>query len=167
MNEPSEIITKPELLSRIHTERNRLEEMIASLTPAQMLVPGVDGEWTVKDVLAHISAWERWMIRWTNNLLQDEKPETPELWDVERMNEEIYARVKNIPFAEVLEEFSLSYRDSLTLIENLSEDQLQAIYLDTWPLGPLWERIIDNTASHYSDHCRDIQKWLETLRKET
>jgi hypothetical protein len=166
MNDQIEKMTRHELLNQIRIEHGRLEEMLARLTHAQMLLPGVDGDWSVKDVLAHISTWERWMIRWTNSLLRGKKPVTPEPWDVEQMNAGTYARVKKIPLAEVLEEFRKSYWDSLALAESLREEQLQTVYAETWPMGPLWTGVAANTNWHYKEHCTDIQKWLETQKQE-
>jgi hypothetical protein len=166
MNDQTKKMTKFELLNQIRNERGYLEKTLARLTLAQMLIPGVDGRWSVKDALAHISTWERWMIRWTNSLLQGKKPETPEAWNVDQMNEETYKRVKEIPLAEVLEEFRLSYWDSLALVESLSEEQLQTIYNETWPMGPLWTGIAANMNWHYRDHRTDIQKWLKNWKKE-
>ena len=166
MNDQTEIITKDELLNQIHIERGRLEETLARLTHAQMLLPGVDGEWSVKDALAHISAWERRMISWVGSHLRNEEPEVPLPWDVERMNSETYSQVKDKPLSEVLEEFRLSYWDSLALAESMSEEQLQTIYADTWPMGPLWTGFAANMNWHYKEHCADIQKWLETQKKE-
>ena len=166
MNEQISKITKRELLEQIRIERGLLEGTLARLTHAQMLLPGVDGNWNVKDALAHISTWERWMIRWTNSLLQGKKPDTPEPWDVERMNAGTYARVKELPLAEVLEEFRQSYWDSWALAESLNEEQLQTIYPDTWPMGPLWTGVAANTNWHFKEHRTDIQNWLETQNKE-
>jgi hypothetical protein len=166
MNEQNSKITKQELLEQIRVERGLLEGTLARLTHAQMLLPGVDGKWSVKDALAHISTWERWMILWTNSLLKSEKPETPEPWDIEQMNARTYIRVKEIPLAEVLEEFRQSFWDSLELFETLSEEQLQTVYSDSWPMGPFWTGIAANTNWHYKEHRADIQKWLETQKKE-
>lgn len=166
MNDKIEKLTKHELLDQIRSEHGLLEETLARLTHAQMLLPGVDGEWSVKDALAHISTWERWMILWTNSLLRGDKPETSEPWDVERMNADTYARVKEIPLADVLEEFRLSYWDSVTLAEGLNEKQLQTNYTDTWPMGPLWTGIAANTNWHYKQHRTDIQQWLKKKKQD-
>ncbi len=161
MSEQVERITKPELLAQIRVERKRLEGVIAALTPDQMLQPGASGEWTVKDVLAHISSWERRMLSWTGSRLRGEAPEVPLPWDVERMNAKTYAQVKDKPLADVLEEFRQSYRASLALVESLSEGQLQTTYTDTWPMGPLWEGVAANMNWHYREHREAIQAWLE------
>lgn len=164
MSERSEQINKPELLERIRTERARLEGILARMTVEQMLLPGASGEWTVKDVLAHISAWEGWMVRWTDMHLRGEAPDVPLPWDVERMNAGTFALAKDKPLAEVLEEFRQSYQDALALAESLSKDQLQTEYTDTWPMGPLWTGVAANTFWHYKQHRESIEAWLRQSR---
>ncbi|MCJ7584345.1 MAG: ClbS/DfsB family four-helix bundle protein [Anaerolineales bacterium] len=161
MSERIENITKSKLLIAIRAERKALEEVLAALTYDQMLQPGASGEWTVKDALAHISAWERRMLSWIGSHLRGEAPDVPLPWDVERMNAETYAQVKDRPLAEVLEEFRRSYREALTLAESLSEEQLQTAYTDTWPMGPLWLGVAANTDWHYKEHRKDIEAWLK------
>lgn len=161
MSERIENITKSKLLIAIRAERKALEEVLAALTHDQMLQPSASGEWTVKDALAHISAWERRMLSWIGSHLRGEAPDVPLPWDVERMNAETYAQVKDRPLAEVLEEFRRSYREALTLAESLSEEQLQTAYTDTWPMGPLWLGVAANTDWHYKEHRKDIEAWLK------
>lgn len=160
MSEPIEYDGKNKLLASIRAERDLLEETLARLTPEQMLQPGASGGWTVKDVLAHISAWERRMIHWTGSHLRGELPDVPLPWDVERMNAETHARFKDKPLAEVMEEFHVSYRDSLALAESLNEEQLQTEYTDTWPMAPLWLGVAANTHWHYKEHRESIEAWL-------
>lgn len=160
MNAKIEHLTKPELLQRIRDEQRALEETLARLTHAQMLQPGASGEWTVKDVLAHISAWKRRMISWTGSHLRGEPPDVPLPWDVERMNAETHAKFKDKPLADVMEEFHVSYRESLALVHTLSEEQLRIEYTDTWPMGPLWLGVAANTHWHYKEHREDIEVWL-------
>ncbi len=166
MDAETEEMTKSRLLGLIREERGLLEMTLARLTHSQMFLAGVDGEWCVKDVLAHISAWERMMIDWTGSHLQGEKPDTPEPWDIDHINAGIYARIREKPLAEVLEEFRGSYWDSLALVESMTEEQLHKVYDDTWPMGPLWTGIAANMNWHYRDHRQDIQKWLAGRKKE-
>lgn len=165
MNDENEFLSKPELLRRIREERRALEKILARLTHPQMLLPGVDGEWSVKDVLAHLSAWERRMLTWTASLLRGHSPDAPEPQDVERINAEIQAEVRDKSLAEVLEEFRESYRAVLALVEGLTEAQLQTEYRDAWPRGPLWLGVAANTSDHYQQHRQDIEQWLANIPK--
>jgi hypothetical protein len=166
MNNQIEHLSKNELLDQIRVEHKYLEETLARLTREQMLLPGVDGDWSVKDAVAHIAAWEQRMIGWVGSHIYGEEPAVPLPWDVDRMNAETFELVKDKPLDEVLKDFRQSYRDSLTLAESLSEEQLQTIYTDTWPMGPLWTGIAANMNCHYKEHRKDIQKWRKTLEKE-
>ena len=50
---------KPQLLESIRDTRAGLEKKYAKLTPEQMVWPGSMGDWSVKDILAHLVDWER------------------------------------------------------------------------------------------------------------
>ena len=50
--------TRDELINDILVERRRLEKNLSKLSGTDMLQQGVVGEWSIKDILAHIVAWE-------------------------------------------------------------------------------------------------------------
>jgi hypothetical protein len=54
---------KEELLIDIHKEWAKLENFLASLTPEQMTQPGAIGDWSPKDVLAHLAGWQQMCIQ--------------------------------------------------------------------------------------------------------
>ncbi len=51
-------MTKDELIKKIETEWDNLQAALDGLTEEQMHQPGVVGEWSIKDILAHITAWQ-------------------------------------------------------------------------------------------------------------
>ena len=52
-------VNKTQLLEWIAASRAELDAVIAPFTDAQMTVPGAEGELSVRDLLAHVSWWER------------------------------------------------------------------------------------------------------------
>jgi hypothetical protein len=52
-------LTKEKIIERIHTERRRLEKNLAVLSDDDMVESGVIGEWSVKDIMAHLFDWEQ------------------------------------------------------------------------------------------------------------
>ena len=160
MSDQTESMSKSELLDQIRTERALLEAVLEGISPQKMLLPGVDGEWSLKDVLAHLSVWERRMVRWIGMHLHGQPPDVPLPWDVERMNAETYTQVKDWSLVQVMEEYRRSYRAALALAESLDEEQLQTTFPDIWPMGPLWLGVAANTSWHYKEHREDIEKWL-------
>jgi len=156
-----ESLSKAELLAQIREERQQLDALLAGLGPEQFLEPGACGEWSIKDILAHISAWEQRMIRWTEMHRKGQLPDVPLPWDVDRMNAETYARLKDKPLRAVQKEFHQSYRAALDLVNRLSEAELKTVYEKTWPMGPLWSGVAENTAWHYREHREGLQEWLQ------
>ena len=51
-----------DLLAAMERERAKLDALLEGLTPARMVEPGVVGEWSVKDVMAHLRI-ARWLRR--------------------------------------------------------------------------------------------------------
>ena len=66
--------TKAQILTESEKEHIALEKFLAALAPEQMTEPGMLGEWSVKDVLAHLYEWEQMVLGW---LITTERGETP------------------------------------------------------------------------------------------
>ena len=66
----NEEMTKGQLLDKIHQERERFEETIVKLTKDQMMEPGLEDGWSVKDILGHISVWENRIHGVTERILE-------------------------------------------------------------------------------------------------
>src|SRR5438132_13533792 len=50
---------KQRLLRRLDTAWAALKESYAGLSDPRLTEPGVTGDWSVKDILAHVTTWER------------------------------------------------------------------------------------------------------------
>ena len=56
MDQPT---TKAALLERVRRERADWERLLAEVGEARMEEPGPMGQWTFKDLQAHLTAWQR------------------------------------------------------------------------------------------------------------
>lgn len=154
-----QVTSKAELLAAIREERAALEESVEALDEGQMLDPVFEGGWSVKDTLAHITAWEQLMIGWVEKSLRGEVPERPVTGDdwVDRLNARLYEENRDKPLDEVQEAFAASYQDALALVERLEEDDLFDPERFPWRDGsPLWQMVAANTNWHYKDHREAI-----------
>jgi hypothetical protein len=157
MRHPIEKLGKSELMALIRAERDELEGTLAGLSDAQMLQPGVEGEWSVKDILAHISTWERRMVRWVGDTVREEVPVMPGpgmTWaDLDKLNQQTYLANRDRPLAEVKEGFRLSFLAVLRTIEAVPETDLLEPGRFAWREGePLWKMVAANTYWHYKMH---------------
>ncbi len=163
MNE--EQMTKAKLLELIQTERQALEAVLAKLDEQQMIAPLLEADWSVKDTLAHIVAWEQHMAQWTKASVQEEPTDPPpyDLPDEElnAINTRIFAENKDRPLADVQKEFAASYQEALKLVQALTEEDLLDPQRFVWREGhPLWELVGANTFWHYAEHREAIEKLL-------
>jgi hypothetical protein len=155
---------KDQLLIDIQTQHRRLEKTLASLSEEAMLQPGAVGSWSVKDVLAHLTAWEQLFLDWYNcGLKGDELVISPVGMSraaMDALNQQIYANNQARPLDGILAEFHASYQQILTLIETIPEADMFTPGRFAWT-GKLTlaDYIAGNTCSHYAWANSKIRKW--------
>ena len=120
--------SKAQILKRLQTERRRLEQNLAGLSPDDMLRPGVVGEWSVKDVLAHLADWEARMPVWIEAARRGGPVETPEpglTWkQLAIVNRRIHEAHRDRPLEEVLDYFRSAHRRFMAMVEAMPEDEM-------------------------------------------
>ncbi len=97
------------VIKRVRDQRRRLEANLAQISPADMLIPGVCGDWTVKDIIAHIMEWEAMFFPWYEASLRGETPEIPGpglTWkDLRVVNQRIYQKHCERSLEDILADF--------------------------------------------------------------
>jgi hypothetical protein len=160
---------KHELRDVTRSSRAALEEQIQNLNDEQMLEPGVVDGWTMKDVLAHISAWERMFIGWIEALMRGETPDRPEFFTDEwtdKVNARVYAENRGRALSDIRAESQASYAAILALIDRLSEAELFDPQHFAWAKGremAPWLRA--NADEHYDEHREQIIAWRANLKE--
>ena len=149
--------TKAQILKLIETEHDALQAVLKPLSESQLVQPGAEQSSSVKDILAHITDWERWMVQWIDETLQGQVPERPApgmTWDdLDRLNQQTYLANKNRLLADIQADFAASYKESLQTVIALSETDLFNPQCFAWREGdPLWHMVEANTWAHYREH---------------
>lgn len=158
-------IDKESILSRIQKERRRLEKNLASLSDQQMVEPGVIGEWSVKDILAHLVDWEQRFLGWYQAGLRGEIPHTsaPGLnWgELDKLNQLIYEQNKDRPLSSVLADFASSYVQVVETVKSIPAEDILPVGRFAWTgNGNLAGYILANTANHYRWAKTQIRRWI-------
>jgi len=158
--------TKTELLSESRKEHQALDEILASLSMDEMLQNGVAGEWTVKDLLAHLYEWEQMVLMWLAAGERGEKPAVPAegyKWSqLPALNEVIRQKHLARPLKEVRAMYGASYRQIMEKIETLSEEELFTPGLYPWMnKNTLAAYFTSCTSSHYRWAREEIRKGLK------
>lgn len=143
-------MTKVELLGLIHSGLADFESTLASFNDAQMVEAKVSDDWTVKDILAHITAWERWLLHRLSGAMKTQPVSYSEA-DVNRINAEFHAASRTRSLADVQADFRRVHQEVLTAVE------AQPAVVEGLPL----ELIANNTYGHYAEHLPSMRAWLD------
>jgi uncharacterized protein (TIGR03083 family) len=160
--------TKALLLSESGKERTALDAYLAELSPEQMLQAGIVGEWTVKDVLAHLYEWEQMVLGW---LAAGQRGETPYVpaegynWgQLPALNEEIRRKHQVRSLEEVLALYRESYREITEAMQGLPEETLFTRGLYPWMnKNALAAYFTSATGSHYRWARKELRKGFRAL----
>jgi hypothetical protein len=160
--------TKTELIDQIRRERAAWEALLADVGEARMSRPGVAGDWTLKDVAAHLTAWRQRAVVRLQAAQRGERP-APAPWiaevdssDDDPINDWIYRAHRDRPLAEVLRDSRESLEQLEAAVQALSEQDLTDPQRFPWMEGvALGETISGNSMDHfYDDHEPAIRAWL-------
>ncbi|MCS7038393.1 MAG: selenium cofactor biosynthesis protein YqeC, partial [Anaerolineae bacterium] len=156
------MMTATELVNTVRQARAKLEGVLARIPPEQWDQPLLSNDWSVNDVLSHITAWEERLLAWWDTALVGAVPEEPARgWTEETItaaNEAIYRAHRGKPTAEVLTAFRRSYERLLDMLETAPMEALLEPGYWPWARGYAFaDFVLANTADHYRDHLADLQ----------
>lgn len=159
--------SKPELEKAAQDNFESLMELVNSIDEKDLEKNGVNGEWSVKDILAHLHAWHLMMISWYKEGQKGDKPAIPAegyTWkDTPALNEKIYNEHKATKLEEVISKFKKSHRDNMKIIKSHSDKELFTKRLLPWTgTTSLGAYLISATSSHYDWAEKLIKKWLKS-----
>src|SRR3954463_1532645 len=107
---------REQVIAGIEAVRQRWRALVADVGPNRLEQPGAMGDWTFKDVAAHLTAWRRRTVARLEAAARGE-PEPPAPWSAELpgdaeddpINDWIHERTKDRPAAELLAEADAVY----------------------------------------------------------
>lgn len=161
--------TKAELLDQARARYDALNKELADLSDDDLVVPGIIGDWSIKDVLAHLLAWQQMALSWYRTGKAGGTPVTPSekyTWrEIPALNQDIYETHRDRPLSTIQSEFAASHQETLDLIETMTEDELFAKKVYAWTKSTtLGSYLTSATGSHYDWARKEIRKGLKAKR---
>lgn len=156
---------KKTLIEAVRNSRVAWDVLLAQVGEERMTTPGVTGNWSVKDVVAHLTAWERRPVAWLTAVRQSATPE-PAPWppnlSEEQTNAWIYEANRGRSLREILDESRRTHEELMKLLQMATEEELSDSRRFSWLKGnPLAESLPGNTYAHYQEHSEMIRNWLK------
>lgn len=169
-----DVMTKHDLLSRMDQERGAWENLLAAVGEARMTEPGVAGQWSVKDIVAHVGYWECWLLANVTEAATgreattrdrygvDTLPPGAETWTEDEFNNWTYLQFLQRPLPVVVMGEQQTYHRLYTMLRGMREDDLFTPGRFKWTRGrPVWEYVASETYQHLAHHSQSICAWLE------
>jgi hypothetical protein len=164
MNTPQ---TMAEIITRIECAMQRVVQAITPLSPTQMLEPRLPNGQSVKDVLAHLTWWDQWLLFTLPAEQNTPHPSvTPPLIDqipsrdhwADEMNAKVYAYNQSRELSVIQAEFTATCKQLQQRVSQLSIDDLYnpdgIAALIGQPVAPL----ILGIYEHYEEHAHDLEQ---------
>jgi hypothetical protein len=157
--------SKATVIKRLHAERRRLEANLARLSREDILRSNTMGEWSFKDVLAHLAHWEAFLPDWIAASRRGGSVEIPApglTWkDLNILNQRIYEEHCDQSLEDVLEYFRATHTRFMALAESLTDaEMLTPDYYAFTGGGSLYDWL-NAYAAHDLWGKRKIRQWLK------
>ncbi len=158
-------MNKRELIDNIHAERERLNAVLARVPADRMSEPGVAGEWSVKDLLAHLAVWQSRAVTLLFQAERGIKLQLPQSnsSDWADVNAFDYDEQKDRPLDRVMADYAGVHSQLIKRLEAWQDEQ--ALFdKGRFPAlkgNALAEHIWADSGEHDAEHRIQIEAWLK------
>ena len=152
---------KGELIRRIESARRGWDELLAGVGDDLALQPGAEGELSAKDLVNHVTWYEREVVR----MLRSRAMDGSGLWALgpAERNAAIHEQARDVPLEDVRAESARVFEELIEQLRLLPDEAYSdASMFANMPRDWVpWELIAGNTIWHYPDHMGAIRRLLE------
>jgi hypothetical protein len=162
---------KEHILAALEEQFESWDELLASLPEDEITAPRFDLGWSVKDVIAHLWAWQQISIARMEGALYNRQPRLP-AWIVEsvdnweensdRVNALIFDRQHQKPWAEIQPNWKVGFLHFIQLASAMPETDLLDGDKYPWLKGYSLASILIASYDHHQEH---LEKLIHRLQE--
>lgn len=147
------------LLQKLEIAWSDFRESYAGLSESEVLKPGVTGQWSVKDIVAHVTTWEEETLKHLPGILRGEKCPRYSLryGGIDAFNALMTENKKRFSFSQVLSQQDATHRKVIRFIEGVPKEFLDG-------KTRFRHHLRMDTYSHYPKHAAAIRWWRRTFQ---
>lgn len=151
------------LAGQLQDARERLMQSFAGLSDEQMQEPGVHGDWSVRDILAHVAAWDRATTAAYRAMIAGERPPFLDLDEegMEAFNQEHHQATLGASVDEVVSELLAAREEMLELLRGIDNRVLFAPAPGDTNAEMSIAACINVTISIDEENAEMIEEWRE------
>src|SRR5947199_9644519 len=149
---------KQQLLKQLEKAWTSINESYAGLTDSKMTEPGVMGNWSVKDILAHVTTWEEEALKYLPLIITGGRlPRYIQYGGIDAFNAQMTEQKRDLALSDVLRQLDETHLRLIDYIRSVPEEHYTR---ET----RFRHRLRLDTYSHYPLHARAIREWREQSR---
>ena len=154
------IMDAEEIFDQLDKTRERLLAIIEPLPDESLAVPGAMDDWSILDLLAHLTVWESELVTALMQIDRGNKPARllEAYSDVDGYNARSFAANRGRQPDRIFDDLHGVRRQLEGWLGEFNDSDLNDTKRYTWTSGrALWEIIEENSFGHESKHLPDIE----------
>ena len=160
---------KEHILAALSEQFHSWEGFLSDLDEGQITAPYFDFDWSIKDVIAHLWAWQQISIARLEAGLQNRDPDFPD-WIVEsiedweekadQVNALTFEKNHQKPWSEIYQNWKEGFLHFLALGNAISEKDLLDGDKYKWLNGYSLASILIASYDHHQEHIEKLFAWV-------
>ena len=170
-------MTKQAFIERLRIERIKWLALLDEVPPERREEPGVVGQWSVRDLVAHVAVWENWGANVAHSIAEGRAWSREELYGVtippevaalpfDDFNVWLTRQADGRNYVQVTADERAAYWRFVEAFESLNEADLPKpassfTVLATFTEDTLWDILAAQVYDHYIEHTTSVRAWLD------
>jgi hypothetical protein len=147
-------LDREQLLTRLEKAWRDFRESYSGLSDSQLIKSRVTADWSVRDILAHVTTWEQEALKHLPTILKGGQPPRYSMTHggINPFNRTMTEQKRALTLAEVQQDLEETHRRLIRFIKRVPEEQFRK---ET----SFRHRLRLDTYSHYPKHAEAIRRW--------
>jgi uncharacterized damage-inducible protein DinB len=150
-----------EVFDKIADSRQNLLAAISGLDKETISNAKIDKNWTIKDALAHIIAWDEVCLEPLRNFSRGEAFNVEPIKDHDSWNAQQLARRSGQPLDTILRDLTRVRLELLSVAQRLDDYHWKMELSLPWGNRGTVINMLSSLAWHEEEHTKDILKWKD------
>ena len=146
---------RQQLLNKLDKAWAAFKESYTGLSELQLTEPGVTGDWSVKEILAHVTTWEEEALKYLPLIIKGDRPPRYITYGgIDAFNARMTEQKGGLSLADVLRQLDETHGRLIDYVQSVPEEHFTR---ET----RFRRRLRLDTYSHYPIHARAIREWRD------
>ena len=150
-------------LARFAKSHKSFRQALEAMLVKEALTIPIEGVWTAKDIMGHLTAWEKLFLQPLQSLAAGGVFIPEIIIDHDDFNMRQSASRQTMSVDELIIESDAVRADILKTISMLTEIQCQQIYPAPWGGQESLIHQLDGLRWHADEHAKSLQRWMSQL----